>query len=81
MVSLARYFPLLFQREEGRVVGLVDEERERKGSWGRRLSVCPQASTACYAAPLGPAQQEVAQGSLGHQLVSLAEPLWSAVDR
>lgn len=30
MVSLARYFPLLFQREEGRFVGLVDEERGRK---------------------------------------------------
>lgn len=30
MVSLARYFPLLFQREEGKVVGLVDEERGRK---------------------------------------------------
>lgn len=39
MVSPARYFPLLFQREEGRFVGLVDEER------GRKVRIkCPCAS-------------------------------------
>lgn len=30
IVSLARYFPFLFQREDGRVVGLAEEDRGRK---------------------------------------------------
>lgn len=30
MVSLARYFPLLFQRGEGKLVGLMEETRGGK---------------------------------------------------
>lgn len=45
MVSLARYFPLLFQCEGGRAVGLVVEERRRK-VW-EESSVCLPSGLDC----------------------------------
>lgn len=57
MVSLARYFPLLFQSEEGRVVGLVDEEREeRKFGVESSVRVPPgHGCLLCHPAEIGPA--------------------------
>lgn len=57
MVSLARYFPLLFHSEEGRVVGLVDEEREeRKFGVESSVRVPPgHGCLLCHPAEIGPA--------------------------
>lgn len=69
IVSLARYFPFLPSEKMGELLGM--RKRTEEGKSGKnQVAMCLQALTACYSAPLGWIQKEVAKGSLIHQLVS-----------